>query len=117
MGLTDKDYFFDICRDKDSFFIPITFGKEKSSVAEMIVYIISQEGPLSIKEIYFKIKRKRSVTFQSVFKYTKILEHSGVLKKEYNKYYINLDWVDEVICFANEIKEKNCFYSNLQEKQ
>jgi len=66
-----------------------------SSSKEIIIQILSEEWPLSSKQIHSKIRRYgKSVSYQAVHKTLKELIKNNVLKRsDSKKYKINLTWV------------------------
>ncbi|RLG18215.1 hypothetical protein DRN67_04380 [Candidatus Micrarchaeota archaeon] len=80
----------------------------KPSIKDIIIQTLSEEWPLTAKQIYSKIRRKTptSITYQGVHKAVKQLEESGVLKVEENKYKVDLDWLKSIRSFSELVHRK-----------
>ncbi len=68
-------------------------SKPKSTKVK-IVSILSEEWPLTAKEIYSRIGKQGSITYQAVFKEVKHLLEEGILEEKEKKYSISKNWVD-----------------------
>lgn len=68
------------------------------STKDQIVNILSYDWPLSIRKIYFFLKKKygRKVTYQAVYKAINQMLANKVLLKTKSGYQLNLDWVKEI---------------------
>ena len=80
----------------------------KKTVKELIIDVLKDEWPLTLKLIYNKLKKEyqSSVTYQAVFKAVNELLKDKVLIKTAKTYSINMKWVDDLINNAREIKAK-----------
>jgi len=74
-----------------------------NTVREQIIFILSSEFPLTVKEIKQKIKRaaNSSVSYQAIHKELIKLEKQGIVKKENKKFALDLKWIKEVDLFSN----------------
>ena len=72
------------------------------SVKEVVIRILSEEWPLSVKQIYERAKRMHAVecTYQAVFKHVKELSDKGILEREGHYYTINVEWLRRLYFFA-----------------
>lgn len=69
----------------------------KSSTRELIIDVLSDKWPLSIKEIYNTTNRKfKNMTYQAVHKTAKQLVEDGVLEKTNKKYQLSASWIDKL---------------------
>jgi len=91
-----------------STFIP-EIGKKNSS-KDIIINILINNYPLSLKKIYNKAKRDYSFssTYQSVFKAVNELLDKKVLIKKGNEYEINVSWIKNLQSFT-DIVETNYY--------
>jgi hypothetical protein len=89
--------------------VPEPNNKPKNS-KDAVINILTTEWPLTLKEIFYRIKREfgYSSTYQSVYKAVKELIEKGVLKKKEKKYEINIDWIKKVQSFT-DIVETNYY--------
>ncbi len=78
----------------------------KSSSKDMIISVLVDEWPLSIKELFSKIKKefRFSGTYQAVFKSVKELQKKKVLVKTGEKYELNLSWVKSLQSFTETVE-------------
>jgi hypothetical protein len=89
--------------------IPEINNKPKTT-KDFVITILSKEWPLSLRNIFYKIKKGYgySSTYQSVFKaVNELLEDKTLVKKE-NTYMINLEWVKDLQSFT-DIVETNYY--------
>ncbi|MDP2924905.1 MAG: hypothetical protein Q8N99_00885 [Nanoarchaeota archaeon] len=77
---------------------------------DAVISILTLEWPLTLREIYYKIKKHYgySSTYQSVFKAVKELLKVNILKEHYKRYEINIDWIKRLQSFT-DIVETNYF--------
>ncbi|MBT4165664.1 hypothetical protein HOE04_01350 [archaeon] len=89
--------------------IPELNNKPKNS-KDAIINILTLEWPLTLKQIYNKIKKQYTYTstYQSVYKAVKELTESKVLKSKNKEYEININWIKQVQSFT-DIVETNYF--------
>lgn len=80
-------------------------GEEARQAKDLVFTILSQEQPLSIIELFRRIKRKHnlSITYQAVRKAVNALEEQGVLLKEEKKYRISKEWVLKLKAFFDNL--------------
>ena len=73
-------------------------SKKASSTKESIIEILSSQWPLSIRKIYFILKKNYNLAhgYQAVYKATQELITEGVLLREKEGYVLNLTWIKEV---------------------
>jgi len=78
------------------------------SVAELILYLLTEEWPLSTKGLHRRITRQhaKNVSFQSVHKAIKKLHNEEILTKTENYYKINPDWLNQIKNFSTTINQK-----------
>jgi hypothetical protein len=89
--------------------IPEINHRPKNS-KDAIINILTLEWPLTLKQIYNKIKKQYnySSTYQSVYKAVKELTELKVLKNKEKIYEININWIKEVQSFT-DIVETNYY--------
>jgi len=77
---------------------------------DAVISILTFEWPLSLRNIFYKIKKqyRYSSSYQSVYKAVKELSESGVLIKKDKKYEINIGWIKKVQSFT-DIVETNYY--------
>lgn len=80
--------------------------ENKTSSKDLIISVLVEEWPLSIKEIYTIIKKdfRFKGTYQAVFKSVKELQKKKVLVKTGEKYEINLSWVKSLQSFTETVE-------------
>jgi hypothetical protein len=92
---------------------------EKSTVKDLVVVTLTQQWPLSAKEIYFQLKKEHnvSVTYQAVHKVLQMLIDKNILTIECKKYQLNKDWINLMTENFNNLKKsyfnKNKFDKNV----
>jgi hypothetical protein len=89
--------------------IPEPDNKPKNT-KDAIINLLTTEWPLSLREIFNKIKKQfgYSSTYQSVYKAVHELLKKGVLRKKDKKYELNIDWIKKVQSFT-DIVETNYY--------
>jgi len=89
--------------------VPELNSKPKNS-KDAIINILTTEWPLTLKQIYYKIKKQYNYasSYQSVYKAVKELCDTKVLKGKDKKYEINIEWVKQVQSFT-DIVETNYY--------
>ena len=77
---------------------------------DLIINILTQEWPLTLKEIFYKARKRYnySSTYQSIFKAVKELCEKNVLKHRDKKYEINIEWIKKLQSFT-DIVETNYY--------
>ena len=85
--------------------IPELNNKPKNS-KDAIINILTIEWPLTLKQIYHKIKKhyNYSSSYQSVYKGVKELTKLKVLKSKDKKYEINVQWIKQLQSFTDIIE-------------
>lgn len=100
-------------------------GVEKKSAArDLIVEVLSEQWPLSTKEIFNRIKKDTifSGSYQAVHKVLLQMVESGVLEREEKKFQFDKDWINNIkrfgaeFSFAYSNKQKTLF-SNISKKE
>ncbi len=68
------------------------------STKDQIINILSFDWPLSIKKIYYSLRKRYSinVTYQAVYKAVNEMLESKILLKTQDGYKLNLGWVKEI---------------------
>lgn len=77
------------------------------STKELIVRILCEEWPLSVRQIHERMKRTHAVdcTYQAAFKQVKELAEKGVILNEDRQYQMNLEWLERVGFFIQNLLE------------
>ena len=77
-----------------------------SSTKDAVISILTIEWPLSLRNIFFKIKKQYgySSTYQSVYKAVKELCETDVLIEKDKRYEINMEWIKKVQSFTDIIE-------------
>jgi len=92
------------------------------NTASVIITILSEEWPLSVKSIYQRVNKRHglNVTYQAVHKTIGLLADKGTLTKVDKKYEINLNWVEKEKAQLDKISEnygeKTITYAQLENK-
>lgn len=89
--------------------VPEIENKPKNT-KDTIISILTTEWPLTLRGIYFKIKKKYgySSSYQAVYKAVKELVDAEVLLAKDKKYEININWIKELQSFT-DIVETNYY--------
>ena len=85
----------------------IRFQKQagKGVVSDNIVMLLSQEWPLTAKEIHHRVARHKEASYQAVHKSLfELMEQNVVLKSE-TQYFLNLGWLEELVRFGANTKK------------
>ncbi len=71
----------------------------------IIMEVLSAEWPLSIKKIYFHVKKKqnKSLTYQAVYKSIKEFLAEGVLSRNENGYMISPLWIEKANDYISKL--------------
>lgn len=87
--------------------LPSIQGKEKT-VSEIIIALLTQEWPLSMKGMQNRIKRKYGleVSLQAVHKATRKLQTEQILARTNNYYKINPDWLNKIHKFSSTVRKQ-----------
>jgi hypothetical protein len=84
---------------------------DSGSSRDLIFKILSEEWPLSAKEIYSRVNKSSSknISYQAVHKTLNFLVEENILEKEMGKYLVNLLWVEnsneQLSKLENNLKE------------
>lgn len=76
----------------------------KTDLRKLIIDTLVDEWPLSVKRIYFKVRKHKPVTYHAVYKIVKEMVEKGILEKRDKKYLINKKWIEEIIKFGEKLK-------------
>lgn len=71
------------------------------STRDVIIHTLVEEWPLSIKQLYLRIKGERPISYHAIYKIVKQLEEEGVLVEKSYAYSISNEWVNHVKDFSN----------------
>ena len=85
-------------------------NNKPDNTKDAVITILTIEWPLTLRNIYYKIKKNfgYSSSYQSVYKSVKELKEKGILKENSKKYEINIDWIKKVQSFT-DIVETNYY--------
>lgn len=72
--------------------------RSKQSTRESIIQTLSEEWPLSVKQLHERVKRQSGVdlTYQAVHKVVLALLQEGVLQKDVKSFSLNFDWIKKM---------------------
>ncbi len=89
--------------------IPDIDNKPKST-KDAVINILTYEWPLTLRQIFYKIKKQYgySSSYQSVYKAVKEMKESHVLLDNEKKYEINVGWIKKLQSFT-DIVETNYY--------
>jgi hypothetical protein len=81
-----------------------------SNTKDAVISILTTDWPLSLRQIFYKIRKKYSYSssYQAVYKAVKELRERDVLTEKDKRYMINISWVKEVQSFT-DIVETNYY--------
>jgi len=79
----------------------------KKSVKDLVISILTDDWPLTLKRIYNQIKKRYavSVTYQAVHKAINELKEKGVIKKEGKVYLIDKKWIENIKDFSEKLEK------------
>src|SRR3989338_2017337 len=82
-------------------------NNKQNTTKDAIISILSQEWPLSTKEIYSRTQRELSlnVSYQAIHKTIKQLEENGIISKAGLKYELNRDWISNIKKFSTNLEK------------
>jgi DNA-binding PadR family transcriptional regulator len=83
--------------------------RNERTTKDGIVYILSQNWPLSARKIYSSLKKNnngRDVSYQAVHKTLKSLVDAGILEREGRDYRISGEWIEETGKFISDLKDR-----------
>lgn len=82
------------------------FGKEQST-RNLIISILSNDFPLSAKQIHFQLKKVsgKSVSYQAVHKLLKEMEIERMVEKKGKGYLLSEVWIDQMENFSKQLKK------------
>ncbi|MBI2530140.1 MAG: hypothetical protein HYW05_03275 [Candidatus Diapherotrites archaeon] len=80
---------------------------KQNTTKDAIISILSQEWPLSAKEIYGRTKRQLSlnVSYQAIHKSLKQLEENRIIYRAGAKYELNKDWISNIKKFSTNLEK------------
>jgi len=89
--------------------VPEPSSKPKNS-KDAVITLLTYEWPLTLKQIYNRIKKQYSYssTYQSVYKTVKELVEKKALMQKDKQYEINIDWIKKLQSFT-DIVETNYY--------
>ena len=75
------------------------------SVQDQVVFILAEEYPLSIRELYRRILRDgtRKVTYQAVHKAVQRMLKSGILFADQHQFSLHVNWLNSLRKFADSV--------------
>jgi len=98
--------------------------EKKSGTRDLIIEVLSEQWPLSTKEIFNKIKKDSSFSgsYQAVHKVLLQMVESDVLKREEKKFQFNKEWIDKIKRFSTEFSfaystKQKTLYSSISKKE
>jgi DNA-binding PadR family transcriptional regulator len=77
------------------------------SLKDQIITLLVEEKGLNAKEIYSKVIKGKTVSYQAIHKTLTELVSQGVLEKKHSTYQINEQWIKELKIFVNNFEQKN----------
>ncbi len=79
---------------------------QNATPKDLIVTILSEEWPLSAKEIHSKLTKGYSLalTYRATHKTITQLAEQGVLKKNMKDYELNKDWISQIHAFSERLQ-------------
>ncbi|MBI2143517.1 hypothetical protein HYU17_00005, partial [Candidatus Woesearchaeota archaeon] len=85
----------------------ITLVGGKETTKRIILDTLVAEWPLSIKQIFFSVRKNtfKSLTYQAVYKSVKELLDGGVLSRQGKGYVISPAWIQKSSDFMNKVSE------------
>ncbi|HLD58935.1 MAG TPA: hypothetical protein VI977_04850 [archaeon] len=93
--------------------------KPAVSTKDLVIQILGEEWPLTIKQIHERVKRQsdQNLTYQAVHKLLVRLSNEGVIEKETGKYKLSKTWIFNTKQFIASIDRKysakEAFLANL----
>ena len=95
-----------------------TLGKG-SSTKDLIIQILSEEWPLSVKQIVERVNKKsnRSLTYQAVHKCVSQLLEDKIVGKSGSFFQLSKSWLEDVKSFGSRIAQQYKIGPNLLEKK
>jgi len=87
---------------------PSPLSAPRGNVRNQIIQVLSEEWPLTARQIYTKISRQTpaTITYQGVHKAVRQLEENGVLTRKDNKYQVDLEWLKSIRAFSELVQRK-----------
>lgn len=78
------------------------------TVSELIVSILSEDFPLTIKALHFRITKAygKNVSYQAVFKALKHLSKNNVIQRHGRFYFLSSEWIYSLKEFSLQLEEK-----------
>lgn len=79
-----------------------------SSTKDLIVSVLSEEWPLSMREIYFRVNKLRGVpiSYQGLYKILHELVDEGLLVQEKKKFQIAINWIEKKKAQIEDIENR-----------
>ncbi len=79
-------------------------GLEKQSTKDIIVHTLMANWPVGMKKIYTEVKKQRPVSYHAIYKLVRQMVESGVLEMNERGYFINKEWIENVVDFGQRLK-------------
>ena len=87
--------------------IPSLNSTENNSSRDLIIKILSNEWPLSAKEIYSRVQKinQKSISYQAIHKTIKQLVNNGTLIKDHNKkLQLSIEWITNIEKYSSNLR-------------
>ncbi|MDD4251438.1 MAG: hypothetical protein PHX27_04570, partial [Candidatus ainarchaeum sp.] len=86
----------------DSILEPIL---NKNSTKKLILDNLIELQPQTLKEIHFKIKKLKNISYQATHKAIQEMQQENLIQKDNKKYSINQFWIDSLSKKLDQIKQ------------
>jgi hypothetical protein len=89
----------------------------KSSTRDLIIQILSDQWPLSAKQVFAAVKKQSEtgISYQAVHKSIMDLKQDGVVREVGKKFVLNLDWIKQVKGFGERLEK--AYVSSVSSKE
>ncbi|MBU2100288.1 hypothetical protein KKG83_03835 [Candidatus Micrarchaeota archaeon] len=79
---------------------------QEQKITDVIIDILSNEFPLTVKQVYIRLKRNHgvNVSYQAVHKHIKQMIENKVLSKDGNDLFINYSWIKKLSNYAKSLE-------------
>ncbi|MFC1691306.1 hypothetical protein ACFL0W_03930 [Nanoarchaeota archaeon] len=78
----------------------------ENSTKKLIIQILGDRFPLTLKQIYIEIKKEKDISYQAVHKVIKEIVEDGIVDKIEKQYFLNKNWIKQ------QTKSFSNYYSN-----
>jgi len=87
--------------------LSIPFLGRESGTKEKIIFLLSQQWPLSTKKIHSALEKQYSlnVTYQAIHKLLKQMEAEKIVERGVDGYKITKDWIQKTKTFSGQLEE------------